>query len=112
MHKQADGKWVGTFPLTSNGFYRVEFRNEGGYANKTMRRARYVATPDHPPQITLERPGTDLVLNEGGKVPLVIAAYDDLGLAEVTLGVKRSTTNEFTAVPVKHQIVHITVVEL
>ena len=87
------GAWVGSFRLTTNGYYRVEFKNELGYANKTMKAARFVALADNGPQITIERPGTDLVLGEGGKVPLVIAASDDYGLSDVNVQIVHNGTN-------------------
>ncbi len=89
MHAQEGNQWSGSFPLWGTGFYRVELRNELGYANKPMKEGKYVAIPDNPPQIVLERPGTDLVLSEPGKVPLVIAAFDDFGLADISLAVRR-----------------------
>lgn len=89
MHAQEGNQWSGSFPLWGTGFYRVELRNELGYANKPMKEGKYVAIRDNPPQIVLERPGTDLVLSEPGKVPLVIAAFDDFGLADISLAVRR-----------------------
>ena len=89
MHAQEGNQWSGTFPLWGTGFYRVELQNELGHANKPMKEGKYVAIPDNPPQIVLERPGTDLVLSRPGKVPLVIAAFDDFGLADISLAVQR-----------------------
>ena len=89
MSRLDDTRWSGRFPLEGEGFYRVELRNELGYANKTMKEGKYLAIRDLPPQVIVERPGSDLVLSEPSKVPLVIAAYDDYGLADVTLEVKR-----------------------
>ena len=69
----------------SQGLYRVEVRNELGHANKPMKEAKYVAIVDAPPQITVERPAQDLTLGAPAKVPLVLAAHDDFGLANVSL---------------------------
>jgi hypothetical protein len=85
----SDNTWSGRFPLHGTGLYRVELRNELGYANKTMKEARFVSIPDNPPQIILERPGTDLVLSAPSRVPLVLSAYDDFGLADISLVVQR-----------------------
>jgi hypothetical protein len=89
MGADGDNRWSGTFPLRGGGLYRVVLRNELGHANKAMKEAKYVAVPDNPPQIVLERPGADLVLSTPGKVPLVLAAYDDFGLAELCLVLQR-----------------------
>jgi hypothetical protein len=89
MQAGEGNQWSGSFPLWGTGFYRVELRNELGYANKPMKEGKYVAIPDNAPQIVLERPGADLVLSEPGKVPLVIAAFDDFGLADISLAIQR-----------------------
>jgi hypothetical protein len=89
MQPSEPGVWAGRFPLAGTGFYRAELRNQLGYANKTMKEGKYIALPDNPPQIVVERPATDLVLGEAARVPLVVAAYDDYGLADVTLAVQR-----------------------
>jgi hypothetical protein len=81
--------WTGQFPIKSDGWYRVELKNEIGVANLPMREARITTIPDHPPQIMIERPGIDLVLSEPVKVPIVIATFDDFGLEELLLSVQR-----------------------
>lgn len=81
--------WSGSFPLQTTGLYRIELRNELGYANKPMKEGRYLALPDQPPQVALERPGIDLTVSAPVKVPLMIAAFDDFGLADVSLEVRR-----------------------
>jgi len=97
------GKWSGKFMLTSNGYYRVEFQNELGHANKQMSPARFTAIPDVEPQVRVERPGTDIVVGEKDRVPLVIAATDDYGLEQVSVLVTRvvAGTNLVTRLPVK-----------
>jgi hypothetical protein len=101
MLPSGDSQWIGRLPLHGTGLYRVELRNELGYANKTMKEAKYVAIPDNAPQIVLERPGTDLVLSAPAKVPVVLAAFDDFGLADVTLVVQRGPDGEQTTQVVK-----------
>jgi hypothetical protein len=89
MRATEGNQWSGKFPLRGTGLYRVELRNELGYANKPMKEARFVAIPDNPPQIVLERPGADMTLSAPAKVPLVVAAFDDFGLGEVSLAIQR-----------------------
>ena len=87
--------WNGRFPVEENGFYRVELRNELGYANQQMKEGRITAIPDEPPQVALERPGEDITLSEPKKIALVIAAFDDFGLADVVLSVQRGDSGGF-----------------
>jgi hypothetical protein len=102
MKAKGENQWSGRFPLHGSGLYRVELRNEHGYANKTMKESKFLAIPDNPPQIVLERPGADLVLSTPGKVPLVIAAFDDFGLADVVLSMQRGDSGGFGDRVVKH----------
>ncbi|MGH7135592.1 MAG: hypothetical protein ACREHD_07620, partial [Pirellulales bacterium] len=89
------GEWSGTFPLVGEGSWRVELRNELKHPNQTMKEAKYLAIADNPPQVTLERPGTDLVLSEAKKVPLTIAAYDDFALKHLKVLVQRGDSGGF-----------------
>ncbi|HEV3006776.1 MAG TPA: hypothetical protein VGX78_20065, partial [Pirellulales bacterium] len=93
--------WSGRFPLVGEGLYRVEMRNELNAANQTMKEAKYLAIPDLPPQVTLERPGTDIVLSEPKKLPLVIAAYDDWALKHVKVLAQKGDTGGFREAAVK-----------
>ncbi len=93
-------RWTGTFPINGDGWYRVEIKNEIGAANLPMKEARITSVPDNAPQIMIERPGIDLVLSEPVKVPIVIAAFDDFGLGEIVLSVKRGN-GDFVDRPVK-----------
>ena len=100
MQKTGPETWSGRVPLDGDGYYRVEFRNELDFANKPMKEARLTAIPDNPPQIVLERPTTDLTFSVPQKVPLVISAFDDFGLAKLVLSVQRGTGG-FEATPIK-----------
>jgi hypothetical protein len=80
--------WSGTFPLHGTGLYRAELRNELGHANKPMKEAKFVAIMDQPPQIVLEQPGADVTLTSPTKVPLVVRAFDDFGLADISLQIQ------------------------
>ena len=102
VESAGQGKWSGRFPLDRDSLYRVELRNELGHPSKPMKPGKVVAIPDNPPQVVLERPGTDLVLNEPAKVPLSISAYDDFGLADIVVSVQRGDSGGFVGRPVKH----------
>ncbi|HJT33988.1 MAG TPA: hypothetical protein VJ783_18225 [Pirellulales bacterium] len=87
--------WSGSFPLLGEGLYRVELRNELKYPNQTMKEAKYAAIPDTPPQVTIERPGADVVLSQPKKLPLTIAAYDDFALKHLRVLVQRGDSGGF-----------------
>ncbi|HUY36541.1 MAG TPA: hypothetical protein VMV69_27645 [Pirellulales bacterium] len=101
--------WSGRFPLRGEGLYRVELRSAVGgglrgelqVANQTMKEAKYLAIPDLPPQVTLERPGADIALAEPRKLPLVIAAYDDWALKHVKVLAQKGDTGGFRETAVK-----------
>ncbi len=96
-----EGLWSGRFPLNRDALYRVELRNELGHPSKPMKPGKVVAIPDNPPQVVLERPGSDLVLSTPAKVPLSISAYDDFGLADIVVSVQRGDSGGFVGRPVK-----------
>jgi hypothetical protein len=89
MQPTAEGVWSGRFPLRGKGFYRIELSNELGHRSKPMKEGRFEAIPDRPPQVVLERPGSDLVLGEPARVPLIVSASDDFGLQDVSLLVRQ-----------------------
>lgn len=95
------GRWTGRFPLSGEGFYRIELRNELEIPNQTMKEARYLALPDEPPQISLERPGSDITLSQPQKLPLAVAVYDDFALKHVKLLVSRGDAEAFRETAVK-----------
>ncbi|HVX15653.1 MAG TPA: hypothetical protein VHC22_30990 [Pirellulales bacterium] len=95
LASQHAGEWTGTFPLLGEGFWRVELRNELRHANQAVKEAKYLAIHDNPPQVTLERPGTDIVLSQAKKVPLTIAAYDDFALKHLKVLVQRGDSGGF-----------------
>jgi hypothetical protein len=101
MEAVSAGRWAGRFPLDRSGHYRVTLVNPRGDANKPMKEAAFTALPDQPPQVLLERPAGDLALGEPGKVPLVIAAYDDYGLASVAVAVQKGDAGGFATRPIK-----------
>ncbi|MDR3635188.1 MAG: hypothetical protein P4L84_15395 [Isosphaeraceae bacterium] len=102
MASAGSGAWSGRFPLERDVLYRVELRNELGHPSKPMKAAKATAVPDNPPQVVLERPGSDLVLSTPAKVPLSIAAFDDFGLADIVVSIQRGDSGGFVGRPVQH----------
>jgi hypothetical protein len=95
MKAAGEDRWVGRFPLVGRGLFRAELRNTQGHPNKPMKELRYVALPDKPPYVALERQGSELVLSKAATVQLTIAAFDDYGLDEVALLVREGASGEF-----------------
>ena len=95
------GEWSCTFPLVGEGLWRVELRNELKHANQTVKEAKYLAIHDNPPQVTLERPGADIVLSQAKKVPLTIAAYDDFALKHLKVLLQRGDSGGFRETAIK-----------
>ncbi|HWG45822.1 MAG TPA: hypothetical protein VN688_23880 [Gemmataceae bacterium] len=90
MRRAEDGSWAGRFPLTGAGQFRAELRNQQGHANKTMKELKYMALPDKPPQVILERQSNETVLSKPAALPLAVRAFDDYGLAEINVLVRDS----------------------
>ena len=94
-------KWKGTFPLMRDGFYRVVLRNKLKYPNRQMKEGKLTAIRDNPPQVAIERPGTDLLLSSPVKVPIYLSAFDDFGIDIILLSVQNGENNSFQGRPVK-----------
>jgi hypothetical protein len=90
MRQAEDGLWSGRFPLIGTGLFRAELRNPQGHANKPMKELKYVALPDKPPQVLLERQSNETVLSKPAALPLVVRAFDDYGLDEINVLVRDS----------------------
>jgi hypothetical protein len=95
MKQTEDGRWAGRFPLVGSGLFRAELRNEQGHPNKPMKEIRYVALPDKPPGVIVERQGSEMVLATPAAVPLSISAFDDYALDSVSLLVREGETGEY-----------------
>ncbi len=95
MKPTADGRWAGRFPLVGAGLFRAELRNEQGHPNKPMKEMKYVALPDKPPQVMVERQGSEMVLAKPAAVPLTVTAFDDYGLVEINVLVRVGDTGEY-----------------
>jgi hypothetical protein len=89
MKPDGEDRWTGSFPLVGEGMFRAELKSRYGHPNKPMKEMKYVALPDKPPYVALERKGNETVLSKPAAVPLSIAAFDDYGLDEVRVLFRR-----------------------
>ncbi|MEO1995522.1 MAG: hypothetical protein ABGZ17_09630, partial [Planctomycetaceae bacterium] len=94
-------KWRGRFSLLREGFYRVVLRNKLKDPNQQMQEGKLTPIYDQPPQVAIERPGTDLLLSTPVKVPIYISAFDDFGIDVINISVQHSENASFQGRPVK-----------
>jgi hypothetical protein len=88
--------WVGRFPHTGVGQYRIELRNELGHTNKaTSEHSNYEALVDQPPAVRIISPAADLVLSKPDKLAIQIFARDDFGLLDLWLAVQKDGEPNF-----------------
>jgi hypothetical protein len=71
-----------------------------------MQEARFVALPDQPPMIAMEKSASDtnateISLSKPVKIPLVVSVSDDYGLADISLAFKRGTEPDYTRLVAK-----------
>jgi hypothetical protein len=95
MKSEGDDRWTGSFPLVGEGMFRAELRSKQGHPNKPMNELKYVALPDKPPYIALERKGNETALSKPAAVPLSIMAFDDYGLDEVRVLFREGTGGDY-----------------
>jgi len=81
---QQTGRWVGAV-AAQNIYIAVSFRNRLGHPSATMKAIPVIATADEPPTVVVERPGRNLTISQPQNVPLVIRAFDDYGVGEVSV---------------------------
>ncbi len=95
MKQVGEDSWLGSFPLVGEGMFRAELRSPSGHANKPMKEMRYIALPDKPPYVALERKNNETALSKPAEVPLSIAAFDDYGLDEILVLFRDSPTGAY-----------------
>jgi hypothetical protein len=101
LRRERQGHWMGCLTLKESCLYRIELRDRLGHANVPMQPGRLDALLDQPPRVAFERPGTDLSVHSLINVPMVIAAEDDYGLAEVSLAWQRDALSPWQRVTLK-----------
>ena len=94
-------KWRGQFSLMREGFYRVVLRNKLKDPNQQMQEGKLTPIYDQPPQVAIERPGTDLLLSTPVKVPIYISAFDDFGIDVINISVQHGENASFQGRTVK-----------
>jgi hypothetical protein len=80
-------QWIGDIPVGSDVQFSVRFFNGLNHPSADRAAMPIVATKDNPPTIVIEKPGKDVVLAEAAPVPIAGKAFDDYGLASVSLAV-------------------------
>ncbi len=95
MKHDGEDRWTGSFPLVGEGMFRAELRSKHGHPNKPMKELKYIALPDKPPYVALERKGNETALSKPAAMPLSIVAFDDYGLDEVRVLFREGTGGEY-----------------
>ncbi len=82
---------TGQFILRRDGSYSVELLDASPEKLASLNSARYALTavPDEAPQPLVVKPGRDLVLPIDTALPLTLAAGDDIGLASMSLEIRK-----------------------
>ena len=91
-----------SFSITEAGTYSYWFdlKDREGFENPEAPRYEVRGIADLLPEITIEKPATDLNVTAGALVPLRISAKDDLGLREIRLRYKRDGYEEASDSPI------------
>ncbi len=74
-----------SFEVSRDCHFRVELRDEDGFANRGVARYSIVAVPDKPPEVRFLEPTSETELTAQGSLELIIRAEDDFGLAGLRL---------------------------
>ncbi|MFW6059179.1 MAG: hypothetical protein ACODAQ_03305 [Phycisphaeraceae bacterium] len=80
-------EWTGEIPVEADRRFAVTFRNALGHESAAMEPMAILATTDQPPTLVVERPGRNVTLDSSDPMPLVVRAFDDYGVAEITVAV-------------------------
>ena len=86
-------RWRGTVPVDADGEWELYARGTTGEGHF---RYRLTAIPDAPPVLTVALPPGDLDLPAGQQVPFDVLAQDDLGVSELRLEWRKSTSDPWT----------------
>ena len=95
---RSDGLLQATAIITRPGGYRVEVRDDLGFANQDQPFYRIDVIPDAAPQIDLLAPEPDMEIEEGRVIILEYDARDDFGVRELALVYRAGPFGEKRAV--------------
>ncbi len=95
LKQREDGAWHGRFPLVGSGLFRPEMRNRGKHPNKPVAERKFVALEDKPPYVSLEGQSIELVMSKARPVPLTVSAFDDYGVAEISVLVREGEGGDY-----------------
>ena len=92
------------FEVTEDVHFRIELRDEGGFANLGAARHYIHAVPDLAPRVTLLEPTSLVELTPQGSVPLRIRVEDDFGVVGLDLHAERIADGQTYAVPLTDRL--------
>src|SRR5437764_13086405 len=83
--RSGDGNWrMASVPIKKDGMYHIASM-EQGEAVRMSEDYFIEAQKDHPPTVTIKRPGRDAKVNPIEQVTVAVEASDDFGLRDVSL---------------------------
>jgi hypothetical protein len=85
MTAGADNEFTGQFSVKKNGSYRVEITSEGGESYNGSNEYDITVLEDHPPTVSMDKPGRDTKVTSLQEVFTQARAEDDFGVASIEL---------------------------
>lgn len=93
----------GSFTLSMTGNCRMDLLGADGTPGDEPVEGRFVMVRDDKPRVAIADPGPVILAPEGWKVPITVAARDDVGIAKATL---RSGLNRLESAPTDLPLSH------
>ena len=85
--------WTGSILVDGDMFYAVRFVNGLQHSSANMKPVRIVATTDQAPTLLVERPDPSITLQIAEPLPILLRAFDDYGVMNVSLRTGRDAEN-------------------
>lgn len=89
-----------TLSLQEDGVLEIAIRN-GPLWTKSPRKLEIGVIPDNPPTLRIVQPVSDVYLPDNERVPVLVQAEDDIGLAAVSVNWELKGTRKSAAVPLR-----------
>ena len=89
-----------TLTLEEDGVVEIGLRN-GPLWTKSPRKLEIGVIPDNPPTLRIVQPESDVYLPDDERVPVLVQAEDDIGLASMSVNWELKGTKKSAAIPVK-----------
>ena len=85
MAAGSENQFIGQFAIKQNGSYRVEITSEGGESYNGSNEYDITVLEDHPPTVSVDKPGRDMKVTSLQEIFTQARAEDDYGVASIEL---------------------------